>query len=296
MTDSSTQDPAVLAGRGVSSRYNDAAFRGHVPAPFPADRRPAPLVFAHRGGRALGPENTLTAFDAGLAAGADALELDVHVSRDGVPVVHHDADLDRCTNATGPIASYTAADLARVDAAHHFAPEHGYPWRGRGVTVPTLAAVLDRYRVPLIIEIKAYVPSAARAVAGVIRRARAAGRVCVGSFDDATLEALRVEEPSIPTGAASTEVQWALYRSWVALSPGAVRYREFQVPEIAGWLRVVSRRFVQCAHRANLAVHVWTVNEEPDMRRLLDWGVDGLITDRPDVAVRVRDAWVAGRG
>jgi glycerophosphoryl diester phosphodiesterase len=267
-----------------------------VPAsPDAAERRQAPLVFAHRGGRALGPENTLTAFDAGLAAGADGLELDVHLSRDGVPVVHHDAHLDRCTNAMGPVASYTAADLARVDAAHHFAPERGYPWRGRGVTVPTLAAVLERYRVPLIIEIKAYVPSAARAVADVIRRAHAAGRVCVGSFDEATLEALRVEVPAIPTGAAQGEVRWALYRSWVALSPGSVRYREFQVPETAGWLRVVSRRFVHCAHRANLPVHVWTVNEETDMLRLLDWGVDGLITDRPDVAVRVRDAWVARR-
>jgi glycerophosphoryl diester phosphodiesterase len=250
-------------------------------------------VFAHRGGRALGPENTLAGFDLGLAAGADGLELDVHLSADGVPVVHHDPDLDRCTNATGPIAARTADDLSRIDAGFRFGEDTGFPWRGRGIGVPTLRAVLARYAgVPLIIEIKTAAVGAPQAVVELIRSADAIERVCVGSFNFETLHAVRTLEPALATSASRAEGQRALYRSWFGLGVGRVPYRAFQVPEQSGRLRVVSPRFIRCAHRANLAFQVWTVNEEADMRRLLDWGVDGLISDRPDEAVRVRDEWV----
>lgn len=263
-----------------------------LPSPF--HRPPRPLVFAHRGGRALGPENTLAAFDLGIAAGADGLELDVHLSRDGVPVVHHDPDLDRCTDATGPIDAHTAAELARVDAAFAYAPERGCPWRGRGIGIPTLAAVLERYPVPMVVEIKAYAAAAAHAVADAVRDAGAGDRICVGSFEVSTLAAVRAHAPALATSAARIEAQWALYRSWLGLAPRRPAWRAYQVPERAGRLRVVSPRFVRCAHRAGVGVQVWTVDDEADMQRLLDWGVDGLITDRPDVAVRVRDEWVAG--
>ena len=267
-----------------------------APDRSPAERPPTPLVFAHRGGRVLGPENTLAGFDLGIAAGADGLELDVHLSADDVPVVHHDSDLDRCTDVTGPIASRTADELSRVDAAFRFGQEAGFPWRGRGVGVPTLSVVLERYRdVPLIIEIKTPSPKAPQAVVDVIRGAGAVRRVCVGSFNLHTLRAVRAIEPALATSASRPEGQRALYRSWCGLGVGRVPYRAFQVPEQSGRLRVVSPRFIRAAHRANLAFQVWTVNEEADMRRLLDWGVDGLISDRPDEAVRVRDDWAQGR-
>ena len=112
-----------------------------------------PLVFAHRGGCALGPENTLAAFDLGIAAGADGLELDVHLSADGVLVVHHDDLLDRTTNATGPLAALTAAELARVDAGCRFVGTGDFPFRSQGVSIPTLRDVLRRYPdVRMIIE------------------------------------------------------------------------------------------------------------------------------------------------
>jgi glycerophosphoryl diester phosphodiesterase len=258
--------------------------------PFP------PPVFAHRGGRVLGPENTLPGLDLGLAAGADGLEFDVRLSRDGVPVLHHDPDLDRCTNARGPVDTYTAADLAGVDAAYWCDAAQGYPWRGRGIGVPTLADALARHaRVPMIIEIKVGTADAARLVVAAICRAGAIDHVCVGSFSLVALQAVRSLDPRIATSAAREEVRWALYRSWVGLAPAAPAYRGFQVPEHAGRLTVVTPRFVRAVHRAALGVHVWTVNDERDMRRLLDWGVDGLISDRPDVAVRVRDAWAEER-
>src|SRR3954471_1272324 len=116
---------------------------------------PRPLVFAHRGGSALAPENTIAAFDNGLALGADGIELDVHLSRDGVVVVHHDRLLDRTTNLSGPIAQRTAAELARADAAYRFHPHAAFPLRGSGVGIPALADVLSRYPgVLMIVEMK----------------------------------------------------------------------------------------------------------------------------------------------
>ena len=225
------------------------------------------LVFAHRGGTALAPENTLAAFANGLALGADGLELDVHLSRDGRAVVHHDRTLERTTPLQGPIAAHDAAELARAG-------------------VPMLADVLAAYRnARLIVELKVNAAALARAVVDDVRAADAVERVCIGAFGLRGLRAVRALEPAIATSAAREEVRWALYRSWLRWTPGRVAYGGFQVPEFAGATRVVSPTFVACAHRAGLAVQVWTVDREDDARRLLDWGVDALITDRPDIIV-----------
>src|SRR5262249_4645427 len=147
-----------------------------------------PLVFAHRGGSALRPENTLAAFANGLSLGADGLELDVHLSRDGVVVVHHDRTLERTTTLGGPIAARTADELARVD-------------------VPSLAEVLARHRTTrVIVELKVNHPELAQAVVGVIRGADAIDRVCIGSFGRRVLRAVRALEPAIATSAAREEV------------------------------------------------------------------------------------------
>jgi glycerophosphoryl diester phosphodiesterase len=257
--------------------------------------RSGPRVYAHRGGCALGPENTVAAFDLGLAAGADGLELDVHASADGVPVVIHDATLDRTTGASGPVSSKTVAELARVDAGCRFADGAGRrPFEGRGIGVPTLAEVLARYRaVPIIIELKVDTAVFGRRVAQVVMEAEAAQRVCLAGFGVESARGARTAVPAAPASACHTEVRWALYRSWVGWPVRPVAYSAYQVPEHAGRLRVVSPRFVRHAHRAGLAVEVWTVDEADDMQRLLSWGVDGLISNRPDLAVQARDAWVA---
>jgi glycerophosphoryl diester phosphodiesterase len=254
-----------------------------------------PLVYAHRGGAALRPENTIAAFDNGLSLGADGLEFDVRLSRDGVVVVHHDATLERTTNGRGSLAACTADELAHADAAHWFAPadrprakgsDVSYPYRGQGHGIPRLQQVLSRYPgVPLIIELKVNDPELARRTIQDIRAARAQDRVALGSFGWRVLRAVRKLEPAIPTGASREEVRLALYRSWVRWPLGKEAYREFQVPERSGPTRVVSPNFIRHAHRVGLPVKVWTVNDPADMRRLLDWGVDALISDRPDLAV-----------
>jgi glycerophosphoryl diester phosphodiesterase len=246
-------------------------------------------VFAHRGGSALAPENTIAAFDQGLSSGSDGLELDVHLSRDGCVVVHHDKTLERTTDATGRVADHTAGELAQVDAGYSFRPDQGHPFRGRGIGVPTLADVLARYHdAPIIIELKMDAPELAHATLDVVRSAGALDRVCLGSSAWRVLREARRLEPAVVTSAAREEVRWALYRSWCRwpLGPDArVGYQGYQVPEWAGRTRVVSHRFVDRAHRVGLGVHVWTVDAEADARRLIGWGVDGLITDRPDVIV-----------
>jgi glycerophosphoryl diester phosphodiesterase len=226
-----------------------------------------PMVFAHRGGSALAPENTLAAFDNGLRLGADGLELDVHLSHDGVVVVHHDRLLDRTTALRGPIAARTAEELGRAD-------------------VPTLAAVLARYRdARIIVEMKVNTAALAAATVEVVRQADAVDRVCLGSFGLRVLRAARALAPAIATSGAREEVRWALYRSWCRWPVSRVAYGGYQIPELAGRTRVVSPRFVEYAHDAGLGVQVWTVDTPEDARRLLGWGVDALITDRPDLIV-----------
>jgi len=226
-----------------------------------------PLVFAHRGGSALAPENTMAAFANGLSLGADGFELDVHLARDDTVMVIHDATVDRTTTGRGTVALMTAADLARLG-------------------VPTLEDVLRQFRdARVIIELKVNSKQLGRAVVDVVRRADAVERVCLGSFGRRVLNAVRGAAPAMATSAAREEVRWALYQSWIRRAPSSTKYAGFQVPEMSGGTRIVSPRFVELAHRAGLGVQVWTVDAEDDARRLLEWGVDALITDRPDLMV-----------
>ena len=236
-----------------------------------------PLVFAHRGGMALGPENTIQAFDAGMNAGADGLELDVHLSADGIVVVHHDKTLERTTKGSGPVAARTAAELARLE-------------------VPTLRDVLHRYSdTRVIIEMKEDSAVLGEAVAAVVRAAGAVDRACAAGFGINAVRAARAALPGMASSASHVEVRRALHRTWVCWPLRSCAWQGYQVPEVAGRIRVVSPRFIRYAHEAGLRVQVWTIDTEPDMVRLLDWGVDGLISNRPDLAVQVRDRWVSAR-
>lgn len=253
------------------------------------------LVFAHRGGAALAPENTLAAFAHALALGSDGLECDVRLSRDGVPVVIHDKTLDRTTDAAGPVSALSADELRAVDAGFRFRDAGGrFSFRGQGVGVPTLEELLRTFPgARVIIEMKGGAPVLARAVLDVLRRTGALERVCVGSFYRAGVEVIRADEPTLATSACENEVRWTIYRAWCHW-PFARRrrYCAFQVPERSGWLRVVSPSFVQQAHRNHARVDVWVVDRREDVQRLFGWGVDGVITDRPDVATAVRDDWM----
>lgn len=254
-------------------------------------------MFAHRGGSKIGPENTLLALSRGMAAGADGFECDVRLAADGVPVLIHDATLDRTTGASGPVHAHTSAALAALDATCRFAPPEPSWAVPAAEGLPTFAEALARFpQARVIVELKDEDPRLAEAVADVVRAAGASDRVCAGSFHQAVLDRLRRVAPTMTTSASRHEAQWTLARSWArwpfAMSPP---YRAFQVPERAGRLRVVTPAFVRRAHRERALVQVWTVDAPEDIHRLLAMGVDGVISDRPDWAVPARDAFVAAR-
>jgi glycerophosphoryl diester phosphodiesterase len=249
------------------------------------DRR---FTIAHRGGSKLRPENTLAAFDQAVALGVDAIECDVHLSRDGEVVVIHDATLERTTDATGAVAGLTAAQLARVDAGFRFGPTEDFPFRGRQIGVPTLHELLDRYRdLPVVIEIKGQEAHVAERTMDVICQHDATRRVIVGGFSHAVIEAVRRRLPDLVTGASSLEVRRALRRSYFWLPPAPAAFGVLQMPFRLRGRRLLRRSFVQAAHRARLPVQAWVVDDPDEMRQLIGWGVTGIISDRPDVAVEV---------
>jgi len=244
-------------------------------------------VIAHRGGSRLRPENTLAAFDHALSLGVDAFECDVHLSRDGEVVVIHDPTLDRTTDASGPVSARTAAELEQVDAAYRFGEGEGFPLRGKGLGVPRLADLLLRYpSMPVIIEIKGEDPDLAAPVMDVIRQAGADKRVIIGGFSRIVLDAVRRIAPDVPTGASSPEARWALHCAYLGLSPRRPAYQSFQVPFRLRGRQMFGAGFVRAARRGHVPVFAWIVDEPDVMRMLIDWGVTGIISDRPDLAVQ----------
>ncbi len=251
-----------------------------------------PVNLAHRGASALAPENTIEAFRLAVEAGAGGLELDVHMTRDGHIVVIHDATVDRTTNGSGAVSEMTLTELRRFDAGHTFSPDGGStrPYRGRGVRVPTLVEVLEEFPgVAVNIEIKAGTPGIEEKVLGVLRDANALGRALVVSTPHATVKRFRkISSGHISTGASRWEIGVFYVLSRLRLER-LVRpaYDALQVPLLHRGILVVTPRLVRAAHARGVRVDVWTINQEEEMRRLLDLGVDVIMTDRPGTLAEV---------
>lgn len=266
-----------------------------IPFSFKPKRRPdhaylagGPLLIAHRGGSLLAPENTLLAFRRALAWWrADILELDVHATRDGEVVVIHDPTVDRTTDGTGAVESMTLAEVQALDAGFRFTPDGGktFPFRGRGVRIPTLREVLAGLPDARVnVELKA--GAAQEGVWSAIHEANATERALVAT---ARLPyRARFASYLGPTSASAEEMREFL--TMLALHATAAwkaPVDALQIPETSAGRQIVTPRLVAEAHRHNVRVHVWTVDEVADMNRLLDWGVDGIISDRPDRLARV---------
>jgi glycerophosphoryl diester phosphodiesterase len=251
-------------------------------------------VIAHRGASAYAPENTLAAFELAAAQGADAFELDVRLTRDGAPVVIHDATLDRTTGLTGPVRGRTLAELRAADAGRGFTPDGGqtFPWRDRGVQVPTLAEVLWAFpAMPVLIEVKE--AEVQEAVRRVLLDEGAVDRCAVASEHLGAVELFR--QAPFACGAAGPEIS-ALYRAaMLRRTPAACRYRLLSVPLRWHGLPVPTRGFVAAARRLGCPVHVWTVNDGDTARRLWRRGVSGIVTNVPDVILAAREMAAAGR-
>lgn len=245
-------------------------------------------VIAHRGASAYAPENTLEAFELALSMGADALEMDVRVTADGVPVVMHDATLDRTTDMSAPVAERAFEQLRRADAGARFSPDGAeFPWRGRGVRVPALAEVLDALpEVAIILEVKD--PRGQDAVRKVLTDQRAMGRCVVASE---RTDALRVfREPPWVCGATRTDIASLFFGTLVGLRrpPRRTPYRLVAAPSRWMGMRIPNARFSSAARRMSCPVHVWTVDDPAEAQRLWHDGASGIITNRPDVMLRAR--------
>lgn len=252
---------------------------------------PRPLAFAHRGGSKLWPENTLVAFQGAIDLGFRYIETDVHLSRDGVVVVHHDARLDRTTNATGLVRDRTFAELQRIDAGYHFTTDgRTFPYRGQGVTIPSFEQALELHPdVRFNVELKQKHPDMAAAFLEIIERRKLHDRVLVAAADDAVgraFDAVSSGRVARSPGTRGVLAFWLFARAGLTrLLP--LSYDALQVPVQHAGLTVVDRRFIDAAHSQDLQVHVWTVDDEAEMRRLIALGVDGLMTDRPDTLAAV---------
>ena len=251
-----------------------------------------PVNLAHRGASALAPENTIEAFRLAVEAGAGGLELDVHMTRDGHIVVIHDATVDRTTSGNGAVSEMTLDELRRFDAGHNFSPDGGStrPYRGRGVWVPTLGEVIGEFPgVAVNIEIKAGTPGIEETVLGILRDANALGRALVVSTPHAIVKRFRkISSGHISTGASRWEIGVFYILSRLRLER-LVRpaYEALQVPLLHRGILVVTPRFIRAAQARGVRVDVWTINQAEEMRRLLDLGVDVIMTDRPGTLAEV---------
>jgi glycerophosphoryl diester phosphodiesterase len=257
------------------------------------------LAYAHQGGAWERPSSTLAAIDHALSVGATGIELDVHSTADGHLVVCHDTTVDRTTEGDGAIASMTLAEVQALDPAYWFIPgadttpgrpAADYPWRGRArddpdFRIPTLREVLERFPgVVLNLDIKQTAPAVRgyeSELASILREFDRRDDVIVASFHDSATEAFRRHAPEIATSAGTAAVAsfWRSMHTGEALPP--MPHVALQVPEERHGVTIVDERFVEEAHRAGLAVHVWTIDDEEAMKRLLAKGVDGIITDLP---------------
>lgn len=254
-----------------------------------------PLHIAHRGGALLAPENTLAAFRMAVERyRTDMLELDVHLSRDGEVMVAHDDTLERCTDGEGLLSGLTLAQLQRLDAGYRFTPDGGrtFPFRGQGVRIPTLREVLRAFPTPrLNVELKPDVPGMEHAFLQVLREEGALERVCMGSELDAVAERLAALAPEAchfyPRDALTA---WVLAVRAGETPPEDARFTVLDMPLYFGEVRLVDAALLAAAAAHGKWINVWTVDEPEEMRRLLDEGIGGIMTDRPDLLRQVMDA------
>jgi glycerophosphoryl diester phosphodiesterase len=241
---------------------------------------PTPRVIAHRGLSIDVPENTLAAFRAAVAAGADILETDVHLSLDGHVVIAHDPDLARLTGLRGLISQFTAAQLTQMDL-------------GAGHTFCLLSDALSEFPEQRFnIDLKEF--AVVDAFVDVITQMRAHERVLIASFDEKTRRVTSDKLPGVPSSATPPHVMEGKLRSWLGLPADTWAVPKdivaLQVPPTRFGMSLVTPSFIRTAHQKGLEVHVWTIDDAPTMQRFWNMGVDGIVTDRTDIAVAARGA------
>lgn len=243
-----------------------------------------PLNIAHRGGVDEFPEHTLFAYTEALAVGADVLELDVHRTSDDELVLIHDDTVDRTTDGSGGVSGMTLAELQGLDAAYHFTLDGGetFPHRGMGLTIPTLEETFAAFPdVLYAIEIKPDDELVADLLVDAIHAAGLEGQVVVVCFNQGPTDRFRELAPDIPSGLALPEILQLTAVTAETEADYVPPGRYAQLPTEVSGITVLDQELVELALRKDMLIHPWTINEPAEMEQLLDWGVHGIITDRP---------------
>ena len=253
-----------------------------------------PLVIAHQGGDGLWPGDTLYAFEKAVELGVDVLEMDAHITRDGQIVLMHDEEVDRTTDGTGLIEEMTLAELKQLDAAYKWSNDGGqtFPYRGQGIRVPTLEELFQKFpQMRYVIEIKLTENPIEGPLCDLIRAHNMQDKVMVASFHDEAMRNFRETCPEVATSASRTEV-----RNFVLLGKAflsgfiAPQYQSIQPPydpKESMNIPIMTERFIREAHAKNIRVEPWTVDDPELMKQYIEWGVDGIMTDRPDLMIQV---------
>jgi glycerophosphoryl diester phosphodiesterase len=253
-----------------------------------------PLVISHQGGDGVWPGDTMFAFEKSVEIGADVLEMDAHITEDGQIVLMHDEEVDRTTDGTGLIEDLTLVELKDLDAAYDWSNDDGktFPYRGQGIQVPTLDELFRQFPdMRYVIEIKLTETPIDKPLCNLIREHEVQENVMIASFHDEAMQNFRSTCPEIATSAARGEVTKFVLLGKIFLSGLIIpEYESIQPPYDPAEsmnIPIMTKRFVREAHARNVAVEPWTVNDSDLMKQYIEWGVDGIITDRPDLMIQV---------
>lgn len=254
---------------------------------------PQPRTLAHRGNSQEFPENTEASFRSAYEMGVDVIETDVRLMKDGEVLIFHDPDLSGCANDKRLISSLCLEDLKNIDMGYHFSKDAGktYPHRDKGIRPLLLREALSLFpKTRFNIDLKDPGHALAIQTAALIKNAGAEKKVCVASFHQSSIKTFRNALPEAASSFSQREMikVLLLYRlGWVPSSVKLGKVRAVQIPETAGPYRLIRPSFINWCHKNNLALQVWTINDEMKMKELISEGVDGIFSDIPEILVRV---------
>ncbi len=250
-----------------------------------------PLIIAHRGGAGIAPENTLYAFKLAERIGVDAIELDVRMTKDKELVVIHDDTVDRTTNGTGYVSELTLEEIKKFDAGYHLKMDgRGFPFRNKGITIPTLEEVFQEIKnTSIVIELKDTSPKVEKKVAKLIKKYDMKKRVIVGSFNDDSIKRfLHSTDGKIAVGTGTKALKYYVILHKLRLDRlYPLKRHAVQIPLKVGKVDLATQRLINTIRERNIAVHYWTINDEETMKELIKKNVDGIITDYPNKLIRL---------
>lgn len=259
--------------------------------PYYASDSTHALVIAHQGGDGIAPGNTMFAFQNAVDMGVDILEMDLHITKDNVLVLIHDETIDRTTNGSGQVELMTLEEIKSYDAGYDWSSDEGatFPFRGQGITIPTLEEIFTAFpQMRMTIEIKKSNASMIQPFCDMIREYEMQEKILVASFYDDKMKEFRATCPEVATSSAKNETTVFVLLTKAFLSGFySPAFYSLQVPETSSGITVMTEAFVKAAHGRNLKVEPWTINDEETMRKFISWGVDGIITDRPDIMLEI---------